>query len=279
MNDILQPMLASPGDAPLDDPHLVYEPKYDGIRAIVEIAPKGDVRLWSRLGNEKTRQFPEITAALRRWARARTEPLVLDGEIVALDEHGDPTGFQNLQGRIHLGGRESFRRSTGGREGFSDAEMIPDAVERVALIAFDILRDGRTDYRGRPLTERRAALEKLFRKTGTPRLRISRQVRGKGQALYDEALERGWEGLIAKHADSLYKSGKRTPDWRKVKLVRQQEFVIGGWTEPRNARSYFGALLLGVYEGSDLVYIGHSGTGFDEKELARVMKLLTPLET
>src|SRR5882724_10905437 len=95
-------MLASLADAPLDDPQLVYEPKYDGIRAIVEIAPEGQVRLWSRLGNEKTHQFPEIAAALTKWARARKEPLVLDGEIVALDDKGEPAGFQNLQGRIHL---------------------------------------------------------------------------------------------------------------------------------------------------------------------------------
>src|SRR5256885_10687473 len=97
-------MLASlVDDAPLDDPQLVYEPKYDGIRAIVEIAPKGETHLWSRLGNEKTRQFPEITAALQDWARARKQPLILDGEIVALDETGDPTGFQNLQSRFHTG--------------------------------------------------------------------------------------------------------------------------------------------------------------------------------
>src|SRR6478672_4891851 len=127
-------MLASLVDARLDDPHLVYEPKYDGIRAIVEIAPKGETRLWSRLGNEKTRQFPEIVEALRHWARARKQPLVLDGEIVALDEHGEPTGFQNLQGRIHLGGREGFSRggregfSRGGREGFSlkSGKTLPD---------------------------------------------------------------------------------------------------------------------------------------------------------
>src|SRR6185295_665319 len=154
----------------------------------------------------------------------------------------------------------------------------PDPGGRVALIAFDLLRDGATDYRGRPLTERRKALEKLFFRTATPVLRISQQVRGDGQALYDEAMARGWEGLIAKQADSLYKSGKRTPDWRKLKLVREQEFVVGGWTEPRSARSYFGALLLGVYEGADLVYAGHTGTGFNEKELAKVMKLLKPLE-
>jgi bifunctional non-homologous end joining protein LigD len=103
MNPALAPMLASLADAPLDDPHLVYEPKYDGIRAIAEVAPKGSgVRLWSRLGNEKTQQFPEIADALTTWARARTTPLVLDGEIVALDADGHPVGFQNLQGRIHL---------------------------------------------------------------------------------------------------------------------------------------------------------------------------------
>src|SRR3954471_9356716 len=262
MTDILQPMLASLVDAPLDDPQLVYEPKYDGIRAMVEIAPRGGVRLWSRLGNEKTQQFPEIVAALTDWARRRKQPLVIDGEIVALDAKGDPTGFQQLQGRIHL--------TDGAAPAASDG--------RVAFIAFDIIRDGRTDYRERRLTERRAALEKLFAGAASPLLRISEQVRGDGRALYDLALERGWEGLIAKHADSVYKSGKRTPDWRKLKIVHEQEFVVGGWPEPRQTRSYFGALLLRGYEGAALTYIGHTGTGFNEKELARVMKLLKPLE-
>jgi bifunctional non-homologous end joining protein LigD len=225
------------------------------------------VRLWSRLGNEKTHQFPEIVGALEQWARKIKEPVVLDGEIVALDSKGEPTGFQQLQGRIHLGGREG------------SIKTLPDPdSSRVAFIVFDILRHGKTDYRERPLTERREALEALFDATGSPLLRISRQVRGNGRALYDEALARGWEGLIAKHADSLYRSGKRTPDWRKLKIVHEQEFVVGGWTEPRQTRAYFGALLLGVYEGKDLIYIGHTGTGFNEKELARVMKLLKPLE-
>lgn len=248
---MLSPMLASLADAPLDDPQLVYEPKYDGIRAIVEIAPKGRVRLWSRLGNDKTPQFPAIVSALEEWARARRTPLTLDGEIVALDARGEPAGFQQLQG----------------------------GTAATALIAFDLLRDGKTDYRDRPLAERRAALEKLFARTGSPLLRISDQVRGDGRALYDQAMAQGWEGLIAKHAASRYQSGKRSPDWRKLKIVHEQEFVIGGWTEPRNARAYFGALLLGVYEDGRLVYTGHTGTGFNEKELARVMKLLKPLET
>src|SRR5580765_4482531 len=276
MNDILQPMLASLVDAPHQDPRLVYEPKYDGIRAMIEIAPKGQVRLWSRLGNEKTSQFPEIAAALAKWARRRTEPLVLDGEIVALDAKGEPAGFQKLQGRIHLAdasGPSRPSRRAGG------ASSVPASSSPVALIAFDLLRDGKTDYRDRPLVERRAALERLFGRTGSPLLRISHQVRGDGRALYKQALERGWEGLIAKHADSLYKSGKRSPDWHKLKIVHEQEFVIGGWTEPRQTRAYFGALLLGVYDGTDLVYIGHTGTGFNERELARLMKLLVPLET
>jgi len=252
-------MLASLMDAPLDDPNFVYEPKYDGIRAIVEVDPKGSVHLWSRLGNEKTHQFPEITAALRKWGRKQKAPVVLDGEIVALDGKGEPTGFQNLQGRIHV------------TEG--------TATDSVALIAFDILRVGRDDLRDTPLLERRAVLERVFGKTGSPLLRISMQVRGDGSALYKEALAQGWEGLIAKQAASLYKSGKRTPDWRKLKIVHEQEFVIGGWTEPRHTRSYFGALLLGVFEDGRLIYAGHTGTGFNEKELARVMKLLKPLET
>ena len=315
-------MLASLLDAPLDDPQLVYEPKYDGIRAIAEIDIRGResvpladsrprVRLWSRLGNEKTGQFPEIAAALAKWARRLKHPVILDGEIVALDANGDPTGFQALQGRIHLGGRESASRT---------ADSRPPGTLRTAFIAFDILRDGASDLRELPLLERRAVLERLFggRVSGVPggrvsagiptetrpprtrpprtrpprtrpprtrpptrppTIRISELVRGDGRALYKRALSSGWEGLIAKHADSRYKSGKRTPDWRKIKIVQEQELVIGGWTEPRQTRAYFGALLLGVYEKGSLVYAGHTGTGFSEKELARLMKLLKPLET
>src|SRR5436190_3936263 len=268
---MIAPMFASLADAPLDDPQLVYEPKYDGIRAIAEVGASQPVRLWSRLGNEKTRQFPEIVAALQKWARRLKEPVILDGEIVALDGQGEPTGFQHLQGRIHLSDVDE-----GGAVG----------ADRVAFIAFDLLHEGKRDLRDRPLAERRAELERVFGRTGSPILRISAQVRGAGRELYQEALAHGWEGLIAKHVDSVYKSGKRTPDWRKLKIVHEQEFVVGGWTEPRQSRAYFGALLLGVYEGTDagldarkLVYVGHTGTGFNERELARLMKLLKPLET
>jgi bifunctional non-homologous end joining protein LigD len=255
-------MLASLGGARLNDPGFVYEPKYDGIRAIVEIDARGrNVTLWSRLGNDKTRQFPEIAGALKKWAKPLTEPVVLDGEIVALDADGEPAGFQQLQGRIHL----------------THAD-VDQPAGHVALIAFDLLKKGSVDFRGRPLLERRAALEKLFGRTGSEVLRLSEIAKGDGRPLHDRALASGWEGLIAKLATSKYVSGKRTPDWRKLKIVQEQEFVVGGWTEPRNSRPYFGALLLGVYKNGTLVYAGHVGTGFDEKELAKLFKQLTPLE-
>lgn len=264
---MLKPMLASLGEAPLVDPQFVYEPKYDGIRAIADIERDGRVRLWSRMGNEKTSQFPEVAAALAAWAHGHTLPIALDGEIVALDARGEPVGFQHLQGRIHTRG---------------GSRADDDAGGPVAFIAFDLLRTGATDLRERTLSERRAALVRLMaaisrRKPGT--VRLSEQVAGDGRALYERALGSGWEGLIAKRADSRYRSGKRTPDWRKLKIVKEQEFVIGGWTEPRQARVYFGALLLGVYDSDRLIYVGHTGTGFDERELTRVMARLKPLET
>src|SRR5262249_38100645 len=142
--------------------------------------------------------------------------------------------------------------------------------DRIAYMVFDVLRIGRRDLRNLPLIERRAELERLFRGSRPAALRLSEFVRGDGRPPGGRALARGWEGRIAKDAASTYVSGKRSPDWRKLKLVQEQEFVIGGWTEPRNTRTYFGALLLGVYEGRDLIYAGHTGTGFDERELGRL---------
>ena len=258
----LRPMLATTAAAPLDSADFVYEPKYDGIRAIAAIQPtRGGavVRFWSRLGNEKTTQFPEVAAALQEWGRRLHRPVVLDGEIVALDERGEPAGFQNLQGRIHLK---------------TDRQHRVD----VAFIAFDILRDGDDDLRPMPLRERRARLEALLR-SSDPHLRISEQAVGDGRALHVRAQAGNWEGLIAKRLDSRYTSGRRSPDWRKLKLVRRQACVIGGWTDPRGSRPFFGALLLGVYDAGDrLQYIGHSGAGFSDAELGRVWKRLHTLQ-
>jgi bifunctional non-homologous end joining protein LigD len=271
--DDVRPMLATLADAPLVDAGLVYEPKYDGIRALAAVEPKpdaghGQVRIWSRLGNEKTSQFPSIASALEKVATKVGAPLLLDGEIVALDKDGRPSGFQRLQGRIHL-------------RGARDVEQI-DRAQPVALIAFDLLRDGDEDLRGLPLTERRVRLERRLKTHLSSILRISEQARGNGDAFNERAAAEGWEGLIAKEARSVYQTGRRSPAWRKLKLVRQQEFVIGGWTEPRSTRQYFGALLLGVHDtpgsAAGLTYVGHTGTGFDGRELERVWKLLKSRE-
>jgi bifunctional non-homologous end joining protein LigD len=266
----VKPMLATLAEPPLTGAGLVYEPKYDGIRALVHVEPRrggADVRLWSRLGNEKTSQFPVIVRALQSAGAKWKRPVLLDGEIVALHPDGRPAGFQKLQGRIHLTSAKDVEAS--------------EHQQPVALIAFDILRDGDDDVRGLPLTERRARLEALLvgkrkRTSAEGDIRISDQVAADGRELHRRALAEGWEGLIVKEARSPYHSGRRSPCWRKKKVVNEQEFVIGGWTEPRQTRQHFGALLLGVQDDGTrkLRYVGHTGTGFDQKELARVSALL-----
>jgi bifunctional non-homologous end joining protein LigD len=264
----VRPMLATLADPPLTGAGLVYEPKYDGIRALVHVPPAGQhaVRIWSRLGNEKTTQFPSIVRALDPLRKRLRAAVLIDAEIVALDEAGRPAGFQRLQGRIHL--KES-----------RDVEQI-DKSQPVAMSAFDLLRDGDDDIRGLPLMERRARLEKRVGQAASDTLRVSEQASGDGRAMHERALREGWEGLIVKEARAPYQSGRRSPAWRKLKVVKQQEFVVGGWTEPRHTRSHFGALLLGVHGGQTgaLTYAGHTGTGFNQAELERVWKLLKARE-
>jgi bifunctional non-homologous end joining protein LigD len=259
-------MLASLLPAPLVDESLVYEPKYDGIRALVELdagrAPHG-VRIWSRLGNDKTEQFPEIVAALDRFRAGLKAGVLLDGEIVALETSGAPAGFQRLQGRIHLTGRIDRHQR---------AERQP-----TAFVAFDVLRDGGEDLRGLPLVARRARLERIFGTHGAGTLRLSELVAGDARGLHRRIASRGGEGLIAKRRDSPYVSGRRSADWRKIKLVQRGDFVVGGFTAQRGSRAHFGALLLGVRIGDALEYVGHTGTGFDDRELARLAAVLAPL--
>jgi bifunctional non-homologous end joining protein LigD len=271
----MQPMLATLADAPLDDPTLVYEPKYDGIRALATVEPRaGGVQLASRRGNDKTAQFPEVAQALERWARARRRAALIDGEIVALDAGGRAVGFQRLQDRIHLTGARDIARLAAGKP--------------VAFVAFDLLRDGAEDLCALPLRERRRRLEAALAGAVDGTLRLAPQVAGNGEAMMKQARAEGWEGLIVKDARSPYRPGARTRDWRKLKLTHEQEFVVGGWTEPRNSRAHFGALLLGLPEATKttkgkkrplaLRYVGHSGGGFTEKELARVGRLLAARE-
>ncbi len=263
-------MLATLADAPLRDPHLVYEPKYDGIRALIAVVPRGraaEVTIASRKGNDKTAQFPELVAALAAWCARRGAAALLDGEIVALDEQGQPVGFGNIQDRIHLSEPREIARLA--------------AARPVAFVAFDLLHDGADELTARPLAERRARLERALAgaRDDAP-LRLARQVSGDGTTLWAEAAARGWEGLVVKDARSPYRPGRRTLEWRKMKLLKRQELVVGGFTEPRGTRAWFGALMVGLpTAGGRLRYAGHVGGGFSDTELARVGRLLADRAT
>ena len=316
----VRPMLATTGTAPLNSHDLAYERKYDGIRAIAAIEPapgplppspglrrtgRGtrpadagpvglrnsvgrvprsgpaglaapSVRFWSRLGNDKTAQFPDVAERLQTLGVLLDRPVILDGEIVALDVQGQPMSFQHLQGRMHL--THPLRPRT--REAAKGRSENPAGDVPTAFIAFDFLRDGDEDLRTRPLRERRQRLEALLTGVTDPGLRLSEFAVGDGRALHERAQREGWEGLIVKRLDSVYSSGRRSPDWRKLKFERRQTCVIGGWTEPRGTRGYLGSLILGVYDGDGrLQPVGHSGSGFSDAELERVWKRLAPLET
>ncbi len=253
----------------------VYEPKVDGIRAIVEALPgpsRAGVRLWSRNGNEKTPQFPDIADAIGTWLKKIAAPIVLDGEVVALDEQGRPAGFQRLQHRIHIT-----------VPGFNSKKQILAPEEQpAAFIAFDLLRDGDRDLRNLCLYERRELLEALFKKHKAPRselVRLTPQSIGDGHVLLKQAKEEGWEGLMVKLSRSPYRTAKRSAEWMKYKLNKQDEFVVCGYTEPGGTRQHFGSLILGAHDHGRLRYAGEVGTGFKGAELDRIMRMLKRIET
>ena len=273
----LRPMLASlPSQPPsLTDKAYVYEPKVDGIRAIVEVLPAASqaaVRLWSRNGNEKTAQFPDIVEAVGTWLKAITAPIVLDGEVVALDEERRPASFQRIQHRIHVT-----------VPGFNSRKKILSPEEQpVAFIAFDLLRDGDRDLRNLCLYERRELLEALFKKHKAPKselVRLTPQSIGDGTALKQRAESENWEGLMVKLSRSPYRAAKRSPEWLKYKLNKQDEFVVCGYTDPGGTRQHFGSLILGAHDEGRLRYAGEVGTGFKGAELDRIMRMLKRIET
>jgi bifunctional non-homologous end joining protein LigD len=266
-------MLAALDDPPIKQRGYIYEPKFDGIRALADVAPPAGrgaaphVAIYSRNGNDKTAQFPAIAKTLAAIARRLEGPVLLDGEIVALDPQGRALGFQHIQGRIHLTGAADILRA--------------ERDQPAAFLVFDLLRDGDDDLRGQPLAARRLRLQDRIRPRAAEReiVRLTEIVPDDGTALLERATREGWEGLIVKDGQSVYQSGRRSPAWRKKKLLKQQEFVVGGWTEPRSTRTHFGSLLLGYYDASGaLRWAGSVGTGFDQAELDRVFALLKPLE-
>jgi bifunctional non-homologous end joining protein LigD len=256
-------MLATIGSELPHSGDWVFEPKYDGIR-VLAYATKAGPRLVSRNGLDKTRQFPEVADALVALFARRRKPFVLDGEIVALD--GDaPARFQELQSRMHVidGSAIEHHRSN----------------SPAAFIAFDVLLDDDETLVTEPWRVRREHLAALLHPPGRSNaLRLS-DVSTDGPAMLREARRHEWEGVIAKRADAPYELGRRSRNWVKLKIERRQELVVGGYTEPRNSREHFGAILLGYYDhGGTLVYAGHTGTGFNRESLRDMYARLARLE-
>ena len=257
----LEPMYASIGsDVPGSG--WTFEPKYDGVRVLAYATPS-DVKLVTRNGKDKAKQFPEIVTALKKLSTQVKRPLVLDGEIVALLD-GEPARFQELQSRMHVKDRHIIERHT---------SSTPSA-----LILFDILMDGEEVLLHKPWSERRERLEKRVANRTTTQLRIAESVEGKGKKMLDQARKQGWEGVIAKRIDSRYEPGNRSRDWLKLKIEFRQEFVVGGYTEPRNSREHIGAILLGYFDKDRFIYAGHTGGGFTRQGLEDMYRKLKPLE-
>jgi bifunctional non-homologous end joining protein LigD len=242
-------MLATLSPSVVEGPEWVFEEKYDGIRALAG-RERGRVRMWSRMLQDLTGGFPHVVEAV---AALPGGDLLLDGELVALDAMG-VSRFQLLQ-----------------RRGAAGASPTRYAV-------FDLLElEGKTLMR-RPLGERRSALERLIGRRTDPFF-VSRRLVRDGKAAYREAKRLGWEGIIAKDESSPYEPGIRSRYWRKVKVRKESEFVIGGYTPPKGGRRHLGALLVGLYDGPKLRFVGKVGTGFTEDTLDLLSQRLERLRT
>jgi bifunctional non-homologous end joining protein LigD len=258
----LEPMLASVGSELPTGTGWTFEPKFDGIRVLAFVTERS-VKLVTRNGNDKTPQFPEVAEALRALVAKVKRPLVLDGELVALNK-GEPARFQELQGRMHV-------KESSAIEGHSRQSPT-------GFMLFDLLLDGDDVLVHEPWSVRRKRLEQRLRNRTTPVVRLAESIVGDGRELLDRARTEGWEGIIAKRVDAPYEGGVRSKHWLKLKLEHRQEFVIGGYTEPRNTREHIGALLLGYFDRDRFIYVGHTGGGFSRKGLQEMYKRLAPLE-
>ena len=227
-----------------------YEIKFDGYRLLVRIED-GEVRLITRSGLDWTARFPTLAAA---FARIDVDAAWIDGEAIALDAHGR-SSFGGLQKALEGG-----------------------HAERVRYAAFDLMFVDGEDLRARPLAQRQARLAEVLGPKPPSPLVLSQTLEGDATALLAQACRLGLEGLIAKRADAAYRS-QRSRDWLKLKCRPRDEFVIGGFTAPQGARVGLGALLLGVYEGGQLVYCGRVGTGLDDAGLLTLTERLAKLET
>lgn len=233
----IEPMKARLVERPLPG-DWIYEVKLDGFRAVA-VKSASEVQLFSRNEKELGHKFPEVARAI---TRLNAKDAIIDGEIVALEDTGR-SSFQLLQ-----------------------AYDLDEARPPIIFYAFDLLRLNGRDFQREPLTIRKAALQKLL--TNPPDcIRYSDSLEGNVQKLLAHARKLGLEGLIGKRKDSLYEAGLRTGSWIKLKITLEQEFVIGGYTNPQGSRKFFGALLVGYFEGDKFLFAGKVGTGFNETSL------------
>jgi len=241
----IKPMLATLIKEPFDHPDWIFEVKWDGYRAIAEIRD-GDVSLYSRNRISLHQKFPPLMDSLRRF---RFEA-ILDGEIVVVDDQGHPD-FQMVQ---------DYKKSGSGL---------------LIYYVFDLLYFQGHDLTNLPLLRRKELLKEIL--PSASNIEFSDHIRKEGVLFFNVVKDKGLEGIIAKHAQSAYRTGRRSRQWLKVKTHLTQESVIAGFTEPRGGRKDFGALVLGVFRGDELMYIGHMGSGFSAKKLREIRQTLDPL--
>ncbi|KHD89016.1 MAG: hypothetical protein OM95_06050 [Bdellovibrio sp. ArHS] len=241
--DFIRPMLAELVSEVPEGTRWIHETKFDGYRTQAHIE-KGKVRLYTRSGLDWSEKYPGILKSLQKLS---ADNAILDGEIVVLDKEGR-SDFQRLQNSLK-------------------SHDVNDLI----FYVFDLLFLQGEDLRERPLIERKELLKALLADLNQPLIRYSDHMAGHGKALFKEACDYQLEGIISKDQESTYQS-RRGSSWVKTKCKLHQEFVIGGYTEGTGARSSFGALLLGVYEGDQLRYVGKVGTGFTEKSIEDILK-------
>ncbi len=239
----VEPMLATLAGHPFSDPHWLFEIKWDGVRALARIE-NGDLTLLSRTGADITKRYTDLSSLPNALAAREA---ILDGEIVALDARGH-SSFERLQERMHVR---------------APSEHLVAQIPVVYFI-FDLLYCDGYDLRKSSLIERKQLLNRVMH--ASERFRYSDHQLEMGKELFALAEQNGLEGILAKRTDSPYVSD-RSPYWVKLKSTKTVDAVVGGWTAARTPALPFGSLLLGLYQGKKLHFIGHVGSGFDEKKL------------
>ena len=245
MPENVQPMLATLANEPFNNDEWLFEIKWDGYRAIAYLKD-GEVKLLSRNQSSFTGRYSPVTQAFQDLAFNT----VLDGEIIAIDEK-NMANFQLLQ----------------------NWQNTPAQLQ---FFVFDILWYEGYDVTAIPLIKRKDLLQKILPQNHQV-IKYSDHVNAEGKAFFDIAAKQGLEGIMAKNTNSIYRLNSRSESWLKIKVNLRQEVIIAGFTKPRNTRKFFGALILGIYDSEDLIYIGHTGGGFNYKSLEEVYEKLRPL--